>query len=141
MKIFLFLLGAGLLFSACSKDPEVTPDAKSTIAGDKAQVVEVLMLADSKGTAGEALMQAAQDSSLAAKMRLALGLTAEAPTTGTKSYGSRTGATSKDGLDKANDALDNANAKLEKTEKVVDKTGQVLDKAGEIKKKTGDIFK
>jgi len=142
MKIFLFILGAGLLFSACSKDPEAAPaDAKGAIAGDKAQVLEILMLADTKGTAAEAFMDAAQDSSLAAKMRLALGLTAEAPKAGSKSYTSKTRATSKDGLDKASDALDNANQKLEKTEKVVDKTGQVLDKAGEIKKKTGDIFK
>ena len=139
MKIFLFLLGAGLLFSACSKD--ASPDAKGAIAGDKSQIVEILMLADTKGTAGEALMEAAQDSSLAAKMRIALGLTAEAPVGGTNSYGSKTGATNKDGLDKASDALDKANEKLEKTEKVVDKTGQVLDKAGEIKKKTGEIFK
>jgi hypothetical protein len=142
MKIFLSILAVGLLFSACSKDPEAAPaDAKGTIAGDKAQVVEVLMLADSKGTAGEAFMEAAQDSSLAAKMRIALGLTAEAPKSGAKSYSSKARATNKDGLDKASDALDNANAKLEKTEKVVDKTGQVIDKAAEIKKKTGGIFK
>lgn len=139
MKILVVILGASLLFSACSSDPEASPDAKGTIAGDKAQIVEVLMLADSKGTAGEAFMEAAQDSSLAAKMRLALGITAEATKAGTSAARSRT--TSKDGLDKANDALDNANQKLEKTGQVVTKTGQVIDKAGEIKKKTGDIFK
>ncbi len=141
MKILVLILGASLMFSACSKDPEATSDAKSTIAGDKAQIVEVLKIADTKGTAGEAFMEAAQDSSLAAKMRIALGITAEAPGGGGTSSSARAGAANKDGLDKANDALDNANEKLEKTEKVVDKTGQVLDKAGEIKKKTGDIFK
>jgi hypothetical protein len=141
MKILVVILGASLLFSACSSNPEATPDAKGTIAGDKAQIVEVLMLADSKGTAGEAFMEAAQDSSLAAKMRLALGITAEAPSAAGKSTASRTRATSKDGLDKANDALDNANQKLEKTGQVVTKTGQVIDKAGEVKRKTGDIFK
>ena len=141
MKILVVILGASLLFSACSSDPEATPDAKGTIAGDKAQIVEVLMLADSKGTAGEAFIEAAQDSSLAAKMRFALGITAEATSTGGKSTTARTRVASKDGLDKANDALENANQKLEKTGQVVDKTGQVLDKAGEIKKKTGDIFK
>jgi len=141
MKTFLVLLTGLLSFSACSSGSDTAPDAKNAIAGDKAQVVEILKLSDSKGTVGEAFMEAAQDSSLNAKMRAALGLTAEAPATGSKSYGAKTRTASKDGLDKANDALDNANAKLEKTEKVVDKTGQVLDKAGEIKKKTGDIFK
>jgi hypothetical protein len=140
MKIFLSIVTAGLLFSACAGDNKTETDAKGIIASDKMEIVDVLKIADTKGTAGEAFMEAAKDSSLAAKMRAALNITAEA--TGPKGSSTRRAAgAKKDALDKAGDALDNANQKLEKTEKVVDKTGQVLDKAGEIKKKTGDIFK
>lgn len=138
MKLFLSLFAASTLLISCSTDPDAASDAKGTIAGDKAQVVEVLKLADAKGTAGEAFIEAAQDSSLAAKMRAALGIDDES--SAAKSSARRT-TQRKDALDKAGDALDKANEKLEKTEKVVDKSGQVLDKAGDIKRKTGEIFK
>jgi hypothetical protein len=126
MKNILVLAAATLLIG-CAKTPEMTNEVDA-IAADKMKIVEVLKLADVKGTAGEAFMEAAKDSSLAAKMRIAVGtVTPEAAVHTTTRSNATPAPPKKDDLEKAAETLE--------------KTGKVVDKAGELKRKTEDAIK
>lgn len=120
-----------LFIAGCGGNTQ-SADPKEAVAGDKTMIVETLKLADTKGTVGEALAEAAKDSSLHEKMEEALGIK-KAHADARSSVKPTPGAQNKDVLDKSSDALDQANQK-------VTKTGQVLDKAGEVKQKAEDIL-
>jgi len=127
MKNLLILTVASLFLVGCAEKTPETTNAADMIAADKMKIVEVLKLADAKGTAGEAFMEAAKDSSLAAKMRIAVGtVTPEAAVHTTRSNATPA-APKKDDLEKAAETLE--------------KTGKVVDQAGELKKKTEDAMK
>ena len=127
MKTILIFGVTAFLLTGCGGNSQ-PGDPKDQIAGDKSQLVATLKLADSKGTAGEALAEAAKDSSLREKMEEALGLKKAQP-----DKHAAAAQPKKDVLDKSSDALDVANEK-------VTKSGQVIDKAAEVKKKTEDIL-
>jgi hypothetical protein len=128
MKNILLLAAATLLIGCSNKTPETTNAADEAIAADKMKIVELLKLADTKGTAGEAFMEAAKDSSLAAKMRIAVGtVTPEAAVHTTTRSSGTPAQPKKDDLEKAAETLE--------------KTGKVVDQAGELKRKTEDALK
>ena len=127
MKNILLFAAATLFIGCANKTPEMTSEADA-IAADKMKIVEVLKLADTKGTAGEAFMEAAKDSSLAAKMRIAVGtVTPEAAVHTTTRSNGTPAPPKKDDLEKAAETLE--------------KTGKVVDQAGELKRKTEDAMK
>jgi hypothetical protein len=128
MKNLLIITAASLLIIGCAEKTPDTTNAADSIAADKMKIVEVLKLADAKGTAGEAFMEAAKDSSLAAKMRIAINdvTPVSAAQTQTPRY-NQPAAPKKDDLEKAAETLE--------------KTGKVVDQAGELKRKTEDAMK
>lgn len=127
MKNILLLAAATLLIGCSDKTPDTT-NAADAIATDKMKIVEVLKLADAKGTAGEAFMEAAKDSSLAAKMRIAINDVSPVSAGQTQtSRNNQPAAPKKDDLEKAAETLD--------------KTGKVIDKAGEVRRKTEEMLK
>ncbi|HEY6172110.1 MAG TPA: hypothetical protein VIX80_07630 [Candidatus Kapabacteria bacterium] len=128
MKNLLLLTVASVLIIGCAEKTPDTTNAAEMIATDKMKIVEVLMLADAKGTAGEAFIEAAKDPSLAAKMKIAV---AEVTQQGaTRSSGTNTKS-----------ATPPAKDDLEKAAETLEKTGKVVDQAGELKRKTEDAMK
>lgn len=130
MKNILLLAAATLLIGCSNKTPETTNAADEAIAADKMKIVELLKLADTKGTAGEAFMEAAKDSSLAAKMRIAINDVTPVSAAQTHTQTSRNNQSAQPKKDD-----------LEKAAETLEKTGKVVDQAGELKRKTEDAIK
>lgn len=128
MKNLLILSVASLFIIGCAEKTPDTTNAADAIATDKMKIVEVLKLADAKGTAGEAFMEAAKDSSLAAKMRIAIN-----DVTPVSAVQSQTPRNNQPAARKKDD--------LEKAAETLEKTGKVVDQAGELKRKTEDAMK
>ena len=114
-------------------------DAVNKVASDKELLRQALVLADSKGTLESALTEAAQDSLVGIRMRVALilGNEAKQKTTAPPGKGHSGGEkkTSQNG-----NILDKTNAALDKTNQTVDKTVEATAKARAASQKTHDLL-
>lgn len=157
-SIGILTLGLCLLssFSSCAKKEEATTvdttaiapadntaSAIETVASDKEKLRQTIILANSKGTLDDAIMEAAQDSAVRDVLRAALaaagGNARTAANTSGSSKKSTSSATSKTTAQKK-DAIDNANDAIDKTTRTIDRTTQTVDKATEAARKADELL-
>ena len=120
-------------------------DAIETVASDKEKLRQTIILANSRGTLDDALIEAAQDSAVRDVLRAALAAaggnarTAATQTSSSSSKKSGFTTAAKTGTQKK-DALDNANDAIDKTTRTIDRTTQTVDKATEAARKADELL-